>query len=1142
MGDAVIIIDARHRVIEFNTEAERVFGYEKTEVLGKSVNVLLPEGHRHGHDSNIAAFATEPGDRRLMRERAEVHGQRKDGAQFDAEISIAKIASGGELQFMAVVRDVSVGKRVERVLHETTRHLKQAQQLAQLGSIEIDIQTGAVIWSAEMYGLLGCDPHAPPLSRESLMAMVHPDDRALILRRFGEAAANRTASISADLRITRADGIERIFQGVSEFTWGENGQLLRLVAALQDVTEERVAAEGVRLSKERLKRAQQLTNLGSWEWKPRANQMLWSDQLYRLLGLEPSSIVASFENFARLRHPDHPLRNRASGLDPLAQAAANPGQPIEPYEFRFRRADGAERWALSRLLAILGPDGEVTSVEGTIQDITEQKEASEQLRQSEQLLNRAQELANLGSWQHNHVTGEFTWSRSLFAILGLDPEVHRPSHETLISTAHPDERPSLLDRVHTPVSDRRKTASYDNRIIRGDGVERTLHSTIEYDWDADGRLLRTIGISQDVTEQRAAAERLRQSEQLLNRAQELADLGSWEHNEVTGAISWSRNFFVLLGLDPEMHRPSNELFWSLVQPDELQASQAQYREALSNRQRTATYNTRIRRSDGVERTLHNRVEYYWTSAGALERVTGISQDITEQLADAERLLQSEQSLANAQRIAHIGNWQWNFETHMAAWSDEAYRIYGLEASEIAPNTSAVQALVHPDDLDRVEAEVAAALRRERPYDVQYRIVRPSGEIRVVHELGEVTFAADGHPVQMNGTVQDVTEMNRVADKLQRSERMLADAERISRTGSWEADLITGEAQWSSGLYALLGFDRTIPAPDFPLFLSAIHPDDRPRMTQLVEAALRGDDRHSSTDYRTVTPDGTVRIIFTETRFIRDQTQRLVHLIGTNQDVTEERAAARDLQEALTAAQEGNRAKSEFLANMSHELRTPLNAIIGFSELLANERLAPSLSARDREYAGDIHDSGQHLLEIITDILDFSRIEAGRTDVGDDLIDTRSLLGWAVKLLGEKARAKNLRLVVEVAPDAASFRGDLRLLRQALLNILSNAIKFTVVGGIRLTATQVSNGALAISVTDTGIGMRPEDIPVALTPFLQLESSLQRNYEGIGLGLPLAKRFVELHGGTLTIASEPQKGTAIIIELPRQPGGLSDAHV
>jgi signal transduction histidine kinase len=268
----------------------------------------------------------------------------------------------------------------------------------------------------------------------------------------------------------------------------------------------------------------------------------------------------------------------------------------------------------------------------------------------------------------------------------------------------------------------------------------------------------------------------------------------------------------------------------------------------------------------------------------------------------------------------------------------------------------------------------------------------------------------------------------------------------------------------------------------------------------------------------------------------------VRVVGTNQDVTKARTAEKKLQAALATAQAANNAKSEFLANMSHELRTPLNAIIGFSEMLASESLAPSLSQRDRGYAADIHESGQHLLEIISDILDFSRAEAGQTDTQEELIDTRSLLDWVVRLLGEKARAKNLRLVVEVRPNAGSFYGDLRLLRQTLLNILSNAVKFTLAGEIRFLATKNDQGALAISVADTGIGMRPEDIPVALTPFLQLENSLQRHYDGIGLGLPLAKRFVELHGGTFSITSELQKGTTVTIELPGQAGGWSDTPV
>ena len=422
------------------------------------------------------------------------------------------------------------------------------------------------------------------------------------------------------------------------------------------------------------------------------------------------------------------------------------------------------------------------------------------------------------------------------------------------------------------------------------------------------------------------------------------------------------------------------------------------------------------------------------------------------------------------------------------------------------------------------------------WSTDFRITRVDGTQRILREMAEFAWGDDGQLLRQIGVLQDVTEQRAVARKLRWSEDSLDQAQRIARIGSWEADFTTGKVEWSSGLYELLGVDPAKQAPDGQFFFSLIHPEDLPKIARQTEAAFAGTEVRTSADCRIRRPDGTERLIHSEAAVFKDEAGRVVRAVGTQQDVTEERAAEKALQAALASAEQANNAKSEFLANMSHEFRTPLNAIIGFSEILTSKRLAPSMSDREREYAQDIHDSGLHLLDIINDVLDFSRAEAARTTIQDELIDTSSLLGWVVKLLEGKAQAKSLRLTVSVAPEAASFRGDLRLLRQALLNILSNAIKFTLTGGVRLTATRDDNDALVISVADTGIGMRPEDIPVALTPFLQVENGLQRNYDGMGLGLPLAKRFVELHGATFSVASELQKGTTVTIELP---AGLRD---
>jgi PAS domain S-box-containing protein len=263
------------------------------------------------------------------------------------------------------------------------------------------------------------------------------------------------------------------------------------------------------------------------------------------------------------------------------------------------------------------------------------------------------------------------------------------------------------------------------------------------------------------------------------------------------------------------------------------------------------------------------------------------------------------------------------------------------------------------------------------------------------------------------------------------------------------------------------------------------------------------------------------------------------IVGVWTDITELKWREVAVLQAKEAAEAANRAKSTFLANMSHELRTPLNAVIGFAELITLQLNGPIGSERYLDYARDIRLSGEHLLGVINDILDLSRIEAGAVDLDEDDIVCADLLDSCAQLVRGQATRAGLALEVEAPRDLPEIRGDRRRLRQVLINLLSNAVKFTPAGGrIRMGAAREPGGGLVLCVEDTGIGMSAEGIAEALTPFKQLDTSLARRYEGAGLGLPLAKNLLELHGGRLELESEIGRGTTARCWLP--PARLSPA--
>ena len=546
-------------------------------------------------------------------------------------------------------------------------------------------------------------------------------------------------------------------------------------------------------------------------------------------------------------------------------------------------------------------------------------------------------------------------------------------------------------------------------------------------------------------------------------------------------------------------------------------------------------------ADGETRNWHVTKAPVFDEAGNVASVVTVALDVTDQRKSHEALKQSERQLAEAHRIAGLGSWETNMETDRHEWSDEVFRIFGVSPDDFDHTSQAFFDYVHPEDVELVRQLIHAVITEGYPFSIQHRIVRPDGAVRVVQQEAVVIRDENGRVIRMRGTVQDITERAEAEAALRESRARLAHAQRLAGFGHciWD-EKNQRLAYCSIEVAELFGVPRrSFPKMHYDL-LDFVDPGDRERVRSATESAKAGEHAYEI-EYGIVRPDGGLRSVVEIGEVVLDPSGRIDRTVSTFQDITERKRVVEELRAAKEEAELASRAKSEFLANMSHELRTPLNAIIGFSEMILGTFFGPVGSAKYLEYSQSIKDSGAHLLEIINDILDLSKIETNTVVPDDDDVDVDRVVRSCLTLVNDRATVGRLTVDVNIPDDAPTLCADERMVKQILLNLLSNAVKFTPAGGkISVKVSASARDGYEFRVSDTGIGIAPEDIPTAMMPFAQVDSGLSRKYEGTGLGLPLTKGLVELHGGTLEISSKVAAGTTVTVRFPPSRVGPSSS--
>ena len=498
-----------------------------------------------------------------------------------------------------------------------------------------------------------------------------------------------------------------------------------------------------------------------------------------------------------------------------------------------------------------------------------------------------------------------------------------------------------------------------------------------------------------------------------------------------------------------------------------------------------------------------------------------------------------------------GLWDWDLARGRIFWSQSMFDILGLKAKDDLLSFGDVSALVHPDDVQLYELAAELADAKMTVIDHAFRMRHADGHWVWLRARCELVSQPREPGLHLIGIAVDITEQKNLVEKTVAADLRLRDAiETIPEAFVlWDANnrlvLCNSNFQELHGLpdeaiTVGASYESVVAAGQKLVVRNKIVtggpsiPGARTFEAQLEDGRWLHISERRTKDGGYVSVGTDITAIKTHEEKLIDSEQRLMATVA---DLRTSQQRSAELAEKYAAeknrAEDANQAKTKFLANMSHELRTPLNAIIGFSEIMESNMFGPLGAEKYHEYCGDILSSGQYLLDVINDILDMSKIEAGRIRLDFEDLALDPLLGEAMRVVSARAQDKQLKLVARISPELR-LRADRRALKQIALNLLSNAVKFTPEGGGVTVRGRATDHCIVLAIADTGIGIAKDALTRLGRPFEQVESQLTKRNQGSGLGLAIAKSLVGLHGGRMRIRSTLGKGTLVVVRLPLEP--------
>ncbi|MFN0188951.1 MAG: PAS domain-containing protein, partial [Bacteroidia bacterium] len=738
-------------------------------------------------------------------------------------------------------------------------------------------------------------------------------------------------------------------------------------------------------------------------------------------------------------------------------------------------------------------------------------------------LNEAQELAKLGNFEIDLMTNRVYYSKSAYQIYEWDEMDAIPDALRFEEMVYPADRESFSN-LWKLLPERKETFEVYFRIITKSGKLKHIHTINKLERNSNGELIRIIGIISDVTERKLADDLILKNEQRLVEAQQLSKTGSFELNWDTRVLTWSLGMYAIWELDSNIE-PSVNLFYSSVHPDDLVSLQ-QHEKLIHPTMDPWFHRYRIITPSGKVKHIDTFLKIAKSMTDDSILILGSCIDVTAAKESEEKLKFNEARLLEAQQLSKSGSWEVNLHPEFYIdWSPGTYAIWDLEQEVDVPTQENFFNRVHKDDQEKVRAVFKSLIETGAPVEVQFRVTTWANKSKVFYSKGKAIKDENGKVVKIFGTNTDVTERQNAEEKIRFSENSLLQAQRIAKLGSFYFDIEKRTFDWAEGVYYIWEKDPLSTEPSYEEILNTIHEDDKTNFIDIFNATSRSGHKQML-EFRIHVGEGKLKFIEARLRVSDYDNGKANKIFGTVVDITERKTVEQELIKARKVAEESSKAKELFLANISHELRTPLNGILGMSRLLRKS----SLSSVQRNYTDVLHQTAENLLVIISEILDFTRIEEGKLTLEEVNFDPSRVADTAFNLQMFKAEEKDIVLRHKHLGNTSipKVLGDPYRLSQVLLNLLNNAIKFTNYGEVLLTHQVIDQDSdyveIQFTVRDTGIGIPLAHQSKIFESFTQIDSEGSKQ-SGVGLGLTISKNIIEKQGGRIWVESQENVGSA-----------------